>query len=499
MFGDDFFQDYRRGMESLYSSAPIFANFSQALGHPEKTEEIPTAYVSYDKASDRVSFFLNPHYIRDLTDSQIGAVIAHETYHVLLQHLSEVADDASYPDRATLIEAHECIINDGLEDNVGLRLPDGCIYGTERHDQDFSWFTTRQGYDFLQKDKDDPEETDDSESDNGESDGESSGSGSGSSSDQTDGQNESGGGTGDSDSSADESEAGEDGSGGESTEGDKADGEGAAGGQPFHCSGPKVDPEDVDAFNRAAKKMIQDTLDDLTDPLPTDLSDALSDFDQKSFGLGDGGEVFVAKTDGMNLNWKSLLAVINPKVNSAGRNVPKANWGRIPRKLVSAYPTVVLPTREVNTPDPNKDGRDLPTLVVALDLSQSIPRHLVNDLVGLVDQVPTEHIISHPVTWAGSVVPWDPDRRMTASGGTYIDKLYTYVKNLSKEIGKDPYVLVITDGECSFEQGVDSKLLKEKWFWAGIRPNDVYEITRKFVQRGHADKNHVYKLDDFKS
>lgn len=498
MFGDAFFQDYKRGMESLYASAPVFANFAQALGHPEKTDRIGTAYVSYDKESDRVSFFLNPEYIRDLTDDQIGAVIAHETYHVLLQHLPEVADRVSYPDHATLAEAHECIINDGLEDNVGLRLPDGCMYGTERHSQDFSWFTTRQGYDFLKNDSDEKDSDSEDEDGQGGEDGENeSDSGSGSS-DQGDADS-----TGDTPEDSDSDSSGGSGQGDQENSEDSGDSEarggGAGGGeQPFQCSGPQVDAADVDAFNQAAEKMIQDTLDKITDPLPTDLSDALSDFDQPSFGLGDGGEVFVSKTDGMNLNWKALLSIINPKVNSDGRARPKANWGRIPRKMVRSYPRIVLPTREVNTPDPTKDGRDLPTLVVALDLSQSIPRHLVNALVGLVDEVPTEHIVSHPVTWAGSVVPWDPERRMTASGGTYVDKLYNYVQNLARELGSDPYVLVITDGECRFSGGVNSEMLKEKWFWAAIQPGDIYDIKNNFVQAGHAVQDHVYKLDDLR-
>lgn len=518
MFGNSFFNDYKRGMEALFAYAPLFAPFAQALGTP-KPDSTHRAAVAFDKNTKRITFVMDPEYIATLTDEEIGAVIAHETYHVVLQHLLDLDNRKMYPDVTSLVDAQECIINDGLEDNLGLALPENCRYGTELYNQSFAWFSTKQGYDFIRdfkkkQEEDDQNQQSDEESD---SDGQASGggagadSGSGSNSpenqdeEQSDGQSSGGDQNSDSKSEDDSENTTEDGSGTES--GDDSDDDHAGHG---FCGGIQVDEEDLGDFVKAAKKMIQGTLDQMDQPLPTDLSDALTDFDQPSFGIGNSTDsVFAGQTDNMNMNWRELLAKIDPRVKSRGRLRARDTWARPRRRMMDSYPNVILPSKRVQDPNPNKRGSDLPVFLIALDLSGSIPESLTTKLVSLVEQVPAEFIVPHPVTWSDSVLPWDAEtRRIVLKSGTNIDEVYNYAEGLAKENGKPPYVLVITDGDCGFGRSdlyfsnpprvnVDLEVLNSKWFWMGISPGDTGRITYNFVNKGHANANHVFDLKDF--
>ena len=103
----------------LSLSSRAFSNMVQRLGYPISNEGIPTAQVQLNMDEQRIEFLINPNFIAELSDSDIAAVLAHEAYHVLLDHLSEMADEDTYPLRAILIDAQECIINDSLPSSVG--------------------------------------------------------------------------------------------------------------------------------------------------------------------------------------------------------------------------------------------------------------------------------------------------------------------------------------------------------------------------------------------
>lgn len=453
-YKSSFNEDYERGLDMLYASSKIFGSLANSIGTPVANEEIPTARVAFNTDTKKISFEVNPDFINPLTDDQIAAVIAHETYHVLLDHLSELSEP-EYTDRSALIDAHECIINDALESNVGVRLPEdiGIRYGTELYNQDFSYFTTKQGYDFIVKNKDNkeesPENNEGSSEDNAREDDDSKGF--------------------------------------------------------FNCGGVYVPEEFADDFREAIKVSIKDTVDEVDeDQIDDDLKDVLDEFVSMSYSVNDNSSGFVKATieSGMNMNWFKILSRINPKINTSGKKRTETTWMKPPRRLLSVYPEVIIPEVVHERKDPRGAGDSLPTIIVALDLSYSIPRNLVQKLVNLVDEVPEAFFKPIPVTWSDYVLPYDnKSKRVVPSNGTNINAVYEYAQKITKEKGSAPYVFVISDGQCSFSHysriKIDKDYLNNQWYWCAIKDNDVHNITKYFVNSGHADKSKVYKLSDF--
>lgn len=484
--------DYVRGMDYLDLVAPIFANFVRAMGRPHDNPNIPTACVKWDAYNKRISFEMNSEFTSTLSDEAMAAAMAHETYHVLLNHLHEVRDRKAYPRNQVLVIAHECIINDGLKANVGVELPDGFWSGVKSFEQDFSYFSTKQAYDFIvdklqeQEEENKSQEGEEGSSGQGQAGGGQASSGQG---------NSSGGGQGDkTEDSSDETPSDGSGNGDEKGEDD---------GQPQGCGGfdiQDMDPQDIADFQKAVQSIMQDVVDQVGEEnLPDDLADMAAEVLGDGFGRGGTKKTMfysASPLDNLELNWAEILTIINPRVLSKGKPKPKENWQRVPRRLTAVYPEVILPDRRMKLDDPNGRGKELPTFVIALDLSGSIPRTLVNTLMKLVDSIPVRLISPRPITWSDGVQEYDERKLVVGAGGTEIDAVYRYANEVAKEIGSDPYVLVITDGQCAFYRQVDTCYLKERWFWCAIQPQAIHSINANFVGRGHANPKYVYKLSD---
>lgn len=513
-------RDYSRGMDYLDLVAPIFANFVRGMGIPHDNPAIPTACVQWDAFSKRISFQMNSSFTEGLTDEGMAAAMAHECYHLLLEHLSEITQRDKYPNHKVLTAAHECIINDGLKANVGVELPEGFWSGVLQFQQDFSYFSTQQAYDFIMKTLEDQEQDKGQEGQDQEGEGQSDGDGSSSGQGSSQGQAGSGSSGGGQQDEADKDENGEEkneengGGQGEDSDdkaddtqdsagGSKGEGEDEQDEEPHSCGGMDItnmSDQDLKDFANAVKKMVNQVVDEVGEEnIPDDVANMIADMVDATMGKGGASDsMFYAPdpTKGMELNWVEILSIINPKVLSSGSPKPQETWQRVPRRLTSIYPTVILPDRKRQVDDPNTKGNEVPTFVVALDLSGSIPRSLVNTLMKLVDSVPTKIISPRAVTWSDSVEVWDERRRMVRAGGTNVDAVYRYAKQVAKEIGSDPYVLNITDGQCYFSGHVDTKYLQEKWFWCAIQPHDLRSIDAYFVRAGHANPKYVYKLSD---
>lgn len=487
-----FMEDYMRGLDSLFLSAKAFATLTQSLGRPFENSEIPTAQVSFDPRTKLISFELNPEFIESLDDGQVAAVLAHETYHVLLDHFDEQQDTASYPDSKALAIAHECIINDALFSNIGFHLPEGHCSGPADHGQDFSWFTTKEGYDFL------TEPPEDDEGSSGNSSGES-GEGESSDSDSGQPQNDESG-DGDSDSNDDSDSDSEE----DDSESPK--------GQP--CGGIQIKDEDEQAFKDAISRAVDSAMknikpEEIDDNL-SDMLDELShadgiDIDTKGWSMNevDKSSAFLDTSDTLDLNWKTLLAKINPAIMTSRKPQYKDSWHQPRRKMLNSYPEIVLPS--VRRKD-NTDGRGdaVPTFILALDMSYSIPAYLIGKLASLADSIPTDIIHPTPVTWSDNVKEFDTtERRIVARNGTNVSELYIWADRHAKATRTKPYVLVITDGECNFDPYwlsrsgliLDEKMLKEQWIWMAIEPGDERVIQRNF---GRYISNHpIYCMQDF--
>ena len=534
-----FMDDYSRGMEMLSLSGRAFANLAQGLGYPIANEGIPTAQVQLNMDEKRIEFVINPNFIADLSDSDIAAVIAHETYHVLLDHLSEMADGDTYPLRNILIDAQECIINDSLPSSVGFETMDGTYKGMERHNQDFSNFTTQEGYDFIlnkkQEEEDQKASDEDQEKEPSDGAGDSSDSSAGgdqekdeeksegSSKEKPDnessdepGEDEDGAGgspdeSGDEDADGEAQGSGQGGVGDADSDGTPQDGPGTKSGAPAEgCHGVVItgegsgDPQKVlEALGEAITNAVSGI--DQND-LPMDVQDALDelranggDIPQPGYSQGqpkDGFNKIDAYAD-LNVKWRELLEEINPKMKHSGRPKHKDSWHAPRRRMLHSYPNVILPTR-VRLDDPNaKKGDSIPSFVIALDMSGSIPKHLLGTLAAFARSVPEKLIKAFPITWSDGHKVFDPDnpRDMVHRGGTTISTVMTYVKKVEKETGTKPYVLVITDGAYDIPSGWNKAEIMERWYWMGIQSQDVQKIMNS--TGAWTTKERVFDLNKF--
>lgn len=540
-----FMDDYSRGMEMLRLSGRAFANLVTSLGYPIPNEKIPTAQVQLNMDEDRIEFVINPNYIADKSDSEIAAVLAHETYHVILDHLSELADVERFPKRPVLIDAQECIINDSLPSSVGFTTPAGTYRGMERHGQDFSNFSSEEGYEFILNKKKEEEEqkeeqNDSSEgseedennsSDSGEQDEADSGDqeqensedgkeedSEGGSDDQED-SDEEGAGNGDSDEDSDGEEQGDSNGAGDSEDSDDQEGEsdgsggegsdGDSGDESEGCHGVVIVGEgsdDPEAVKKSLAKAIKDALDDVDmDDLPTDVQEALEDMAENgmdiplpsySIGTPNNGFAVIDPYAALNTNWRALLELINPKMKQAGRPKVKDSWHAPRRRMVHSYPEVILPTR-TRLDDPNKKGDSIPSFVIALDMSVSIPERLLVTLAGFAMSVPEKLIKAYPITWSDGYKEFDPKqpRNIVYRGNTNIAAVMDYTRKVEAETGTKPYVLVITDGRYNIPSAWDPKELKERWFFMGIEPGDEKNIM--YSTGRYTEKDRVFDINKF--
>lgn len=528
-----FKQDYMRGLDALHDYAPFFYRIMRFLGVPAENYGIPTAQVSFNPADKTVLFEINPDLIKDMSDEEVGFVIAHEAYHVLLRHLGELLMVDDFPDNMSLVYAHEAIVNDTVKNILGLDHPDMDLVFGERFGADFSGFSTRQGYDWItqnQKQEDTDSEGDDEQSESGENtEGNTSDSTSGKgsntdsntdsentsdsdsdNSDVKDEENADGNGSQDADNDADVN--GSEGADGSDTDDSEQDGNGKP--QYGVCGGVNVPEGSMQDFMKAVADALQNTVADAkaeNEAIDGDLLTVLDDFGTDAgvditggYGItSNTGSMFVGQMDDMNLDWKTLVAEINPDIMSAGGGPKYKDSWRAPRRtMMSVYPKVILP-KNVRETGSDNNGSEVPTFILALDMSVSIPTRLIAGLANLADTVPEKFVKVMPITWSDDVKVFDTKKKEIISrGGTNIGAVWDYSQKVKKQIGKEPYVFVITDGECSFNnfyrstwESKNAPIVQKNWYWGAIDNASVGSI--KHYMGREVDPNKVYKVDDF--
>lgn len=490
---------FREGLEELLFVNPTFGSIARSMGTPVWDPAQPTAYVTYDSDQNRIVFAFNPDFIHTLSVEETAAVIAHETHHVVLEHLPEMLS-GKFPNADALRKAHECIINDTIETVFQLPLPDGVMKGPDLCGQDCSPLSTQAAYDIFNKQEDQDSSGQDQAGEGGK--GDSTGdAGQGSSGQDSSDQGASDG-TGSGDSGEGQDQAGEgSGAGDEASEG-AGEGAGAEGKAPVPgggCSGVVV-PEGMEtAAAKALGDLLNKAAEDMGVTLP-ELEEAVSN--SSGGGYSPTGASYAEQTQitRERMNWKLLLAKINPKVMEAGKRTrTRNNWTTYNRRMGSVYPKVILPKVEKIKPKDSEKGDSLPVLVIALDLSGSIPRTLVKTLQGLLNEIPTDLIRAYPCTWGTSLYPYVEGGKV-AGGGTDINLVVNYVDKVKKETGTDPYVLVITDGEFTNSHRRPGK----EWIWMSVDRASLPTFKRKsgsgyWGYGGHAKPDEeVFLVDDFK-
>ncbi len=464
---NNFERSFKSGLLELLYLDPNLGAIARGLGMPVVDNSISTASLKWDKQTKKIVFAVNEEFAENADEEMLASVILHETEHLIFDHISERIEN-NFPNKEILHMAQECINNDIIETIYQLPLPEDAITGQQLLHKDCTSLSTKQVYDLI-VDQMPPEE--------GEQDGESEGQ------KGQKGQKGQGGGhgqPGDNDDDDDDDEG----------DGDSGDGNSQDENQQKKggCGGIQVDDEDMldvedylkDVVAKAAKDQNK-TYDEMMNEINNTKSGGYSPT---------GGIIGSSKAPSpKRMNWNQLLAKINPKVLEAGKKTKvKYDWTTQNRRLISVYPKAIVPKVKTKDPKNSDKGDSLPVLVIALDLSGSIPRSLVKMLQGLLEDIPEKLIKAYPCTWGTYLYPYVPGGPL-GDGGTDIDNVVNYVKKIQEETKTNPYVLVITDGEfhVSYERpGKD-------WYFMAVDNNSYNGWCKDHAK----DENHLYHVKDF--
>lgn len=525
-----FFDKFADALITVRAINPALGKMVARLGSPLIDETIPTAQVRLDLENKAIEFAINPEFYLALDNETAAAVITHEAYHVLLNHLSEVGDRKNYPDTESLVVAHECLANDSLMSSTGLEPKQNPYRGLELFNTDFSYLTTPEAYAIVSESNENNEETPEDSSDETQESSNDDDEGSDSGSDEN--QENSSDDSNDSDSSSDgDSESnnadGSDSSDGEAESSDST-GEGSSEGDSENfgdsenssesntgsfCGGVKIvsstGEADQSAVSDALSSIFSDLMDDVNvDDLPQQAQNALESLADEGIieppryddSIQKDGYSRINEVASMNVNWVELLAKINPKIKSSGKpKRVKDSWHAPNRRLMSVYPQVILPTRKRPDSESGKKGDAVPSFVIALDMSPSIPTELLGDLAAFAQSIPEKLIKAYPITWSSTYRVFDPENPhvIVRSEFTYVSAVKDYVDVIAKETGTRPYVLVITDGGFSDAWSIPQDEALSHWWFMGIEPGHETSINNNVGSR--TNPNRIFRLRDFTS
>lgn len=454
---------FRSGLIELLYQDPNIGNLARGMGMPVIDNSISTASLKWDKHEKKIVFAVNEDFIKDSDEEMIASIILHETEHLIFDHVVERIE-GNFPNKKALHLAQECINNDIISDIYQLPLPEDAITGRELLNRNCSSMSTRQVYDIIMKQMPPGEDgpgTPDSV------------------------RNEGGGPSGNSKPQSSKPEGDGDGDDENDDQGEDEEDD-----HEKHGCG-EIDIDDSDILD------LEDYLKDLVDQAAKDSNKTVEEFmdeinNTKNSGYSPtGGKISGTKVASpARMNWNHLLAKINPKVLEAGKKRKvRYDWTKQNRRLISVFPQAIIPKVQTHSPNSSDKGDSLPVLVIALDLSGSIPQSLVKTLQGLLEDIPENLIKAYPCTWGSYLYPYEPGGQV-ANGGTEINLVVNYVKQIKEETNTDPYVLVITDGQFyeAFERpGKD-------WYFMAIDNNSYSYDCRRHIK----DEDHLYHVKDFK-
>jgi predicted metal-dependent peptidase len=499
---------YKGGIEWLDLNYAYFVTHVLKIGKPEPTTSIPTAAVGIklDKDTleidhDDFNFWFNPDFLEKLPDDESMAfILAHETMHIVLNHLrlqedfvdqdwlrknsgkswrkqskDELKKGFEQQRKAKLFNiAADCVINDYLTANgmiINGEMADALCRGKEWIGEDASYMTVTEVYDRIQKQSDDKKKQ---EEEGGE-----------------DGQGQPG--------------QGQPGEGGEPTF-TKADGsEGEY--NEFDSHDWLLDPDAAEKMADAIDKLNKQ-LDDETG-LPQDLIDKAreealkntSAQDQVAAGMKagtvDSNMESFAQQHGVKLAWAKLLKEVDPEMfktkGIAPPMIPSFHQRR--RKLGANE------FRKVNLPVYRKEERrldktdEIPSIVLALDVSGSIGPKDADYFVSLAMTIPRERVKVFACTFQTTYQEIDLDNpRFTKGGGTSFDAVTAFIDQRVRPQLKDKYpkaVVVITDGQADIHGQFPDEKEAKSWWWL-ISPQD-----RSYGSRAVENIGVKHMLDEY--
>jgi len=473
-----------------------FVTYVLRLGKPEWTNKIPTAAVDCSDTIDRrgefdpdnFRFIFNPMFATQLPLKEMAFVEAHETMHVLLNHLRLVENFVDRDTMRKIMEqqkkgerpnkdeikaqltvkrdmmlfniAADCVINDylvscGLEAVTTVPL---CT-GEEWIGESAAYMTVTEVF-YKIKQKQNKGNDGDSDDSDGEGDGEGSGSGSGQPGD------------------------GEAGGSGKLVKADGSEGEYTPLDDHSWMIGDDDDIEEAaDALDKLYEKMEQDGkndpgLDDKKTEEANKQTQAQQDI-QNSMRAGteDGNMAEFMEQVGVELAWAKLMKEIDPDIFKEPGIAPPmiSSFHARRRKLADPrYKRINLPVyrKEERT---EKESKEIKSIVLALDVSGSIGPKDANRFMTLAKSIPTNRIKLFCCTFNSSYQTFDPQTQTNVSvgGGTDFEAINNFIAEKVRPELKGQYpksVVVITDGEAPIRTQPSEDEAKG-WFWL-ISPVD---------------------------
>lgn len=431
-------QQYLDGVNFLDENYAYFLTHVLNIGKPKQVGFIPTAAVAIEKGKnmDDFTFLFNAKFAETLDTEEFAFVLAHETMHIVLNHL-KLAQKDRFKDKKRFNVAADCVLNDYLV-GMGFTPMKGLYYGKEVVGYNAAHSTVGEVYDDIPEDW--------VKNNMGKCDG---------------------------NHTNDPSKAGGicDGSCGHYREIDSHDW--------MH---------DADADEQEAAEGASEN----NPHMPQDLDRTKKDDEFKSSlppGSGVGSKEAFSEVEGVGLKWGKLLEKVNPFVFKGGPK-PRATWAK-PARKVAAMPETRLP---VTLPGKTGIGTKKPAIVMALDTSSSIGYEQSNQFVNMARSVPQQHIKLFPCTFTTQYQPLDLDEPEWSSGGTAFDCIQGFIDDhvLPNNHRRYPTaVIVVTDGEADFDSRMPTGQDAKSWWW-------LMTGSRTTTWRGEALPGHIEQLNDFR-
>ncbi len=468
---------YKNGIEWLDWNYSYFLTHVLKIGKPLSTTSIPTAAVAAKVGNEAdFEFLFNEEFAELLDTPSMAFILAHETMHIILNHLklqrnfvdvnifrkaqkAEGLRGLNKAERKEFLKAQrdaklfniaaDCVINDylyegGMYENSGLPL----CRGQEWIGENAAFLTVTDVFERIKK------QTEENQSGEGE-----------------------------------DGEGGfvmADGSTGEYSEFDSHDW--------------MMSDADIDKLSDAIDKLIDDV--DAATGLPQDLYDKTIEeqgkntqgqqqlADSMQAGNKDAAMDVFARDHGVNMAWVKLLSDLDPDMfkqpGIAPPMIPSFHNRR--RKLMANdFKKVYLPVYRKEERKEDK-AKEIPSIVLALDVSGSIGQGDANRFVSLAMTIPRDRVKVFPCVFQESYQKIDlDDPKFRQGGGTNFNAIANFIENEVKpELkGKSPSaVVVITDGQADMAPNLwPAPEDRDGWLWL-ISPTDRSRGARVIANVG---------------
>lgn len=399
---------WRDAVDYLNNNYAYFLTEVLNIGKPSWDPTVPTAAVALKDDADKsdgshFKFVFGPAFAEQLSVEQFAAIMAHETLHILLEHLWMVHPDSRlrcFKDLRRFNIAADCVINDYLS-NYGFEFPDGVVHGDDVVGFDCSAVSIHEVYHLIEQMSDEEFEQ-------------------------------------------------------------KFGGDGFTS-IDIHDWMTDATPEERREMAKALKGLgipMPDDCKDLTDPKEytgNGVDASRSPVDMKA----NGQDLSLAWHDLL----KKVDPDIVRKKGFGRRELSSFRTPR--RKLIgfpsggAILPVLDDPVGEMA----NAGSRTV--IALALDTSGSISRQVVDAFVGLAQSIPSNKVDVVCCSFTTDYMELDLDNPVYHGGGTCFSAIEEFIKQkVEPDLGNYPSaVIVVSDGEAEFYSRKIAKEHKDNWHW----------------------------------